>query len=282
MAKIKRVCLYCGKEFEVKAYEITRGKGKYCSPQCQYKGQIRKVKRVCEWCGKKFEVKLSRIKKGRGKYCSQKCAGKARGERSRSKRICEYCHKEFIALNSELRKGKARFCSRECVFNSISNKIKCICKECGKDFEIKPSGLKRSRGHFCSRTCAAKNNRRNRKGFPTHHTKPERIFEGICKKHNLPFKYTGDSSFWIGKNPSINPDFVECNGKKIVVEIFGDWWHSPILNKNISYVQTYEGRNKKLKEYGWKLIVFWETDLLREDVETFVLNKLDDCIRGEK
>ena len=110
--------------------------------------------------------------------------------------------------------------------------------------------------------------RKHQKPFPTHHTNPELIFEAICKKHDLPFKYTGDGSFWI-KN--LNPDFVECNGKKIAVEIFGDYWHSPLLRNTVSYNQTYEGRKKVLKKYGWKLIVLWESDLKREDAEQFVL-----------
>lgn len=117
--------------------------------------------------------------------------------------------------------------------------------------------------------------RKRQKGFPKHHTKPEKIWEGIViDKHSLPFKYTGDGSFWIGKNPTINPDFVECNGKKIAVEIFS-YWHDPLRRHcKVPYGQTYEGRKKILEEYGWKLVVFWQEDLEREDAEEFVLNVL--------
>lgn len=117
--------------------------------------------------------------------------------------------------------------------------------------------------------------RMRRKGFPQHHTKPELIFEEICKKYNLPYRYTGDGAFWIGKNPSVNPDFVECNGKKIAVEIFS-YWHDPLRRHcKVRYSQTYEGRKKILKKYGWALIVFWEDDLKREGVEQFVLSTLN-------
>ena len=89
--------------------------------------------------------------------------------------------------------------------------------------------------------------RKLQKHFPKHHTKPEVIFEEICKKYNLSFKYTGDGSFWIGKNPSINPDFVECNGKKIAVEIFS-YWHDPLRRfGKVPYSGTYEGRKAILK-----------------------------------
>lgn len=117
--------------------------------------------------------------------------------------------------------------------------------------------------------------RKNQKSFPRHHTKPELIFEEICKKYDLPYKYTGDGAFWIGKNPSVNPDFVDCNGKKIAVEIFS-YWHDPIRRfGKVRYSHTYEGRKAILKKYGWKLIVFWQEDLEREDAEQFVLSVLE-------
>ena len=113
------------------------------------------------------------------------------------------------------------------------------------------------------------------KKVKTHHTYPERVFERICKDCNLPYKYTGDGSFWIGRNPSINPDFVDCNGGKTAIEVFGDYWHSPLLNRNIRYPQTLKGRKKQLKKYGWRLIVLWECDLRRSDATQFVLNTLE-------
>ena len=145
-------------------------------------------------------------------------------------------------------------------------KIKRICEICGEEFEVYPSVVKTGGGRFHSRSCNRKAQR-----FPTHHTKPELIFEGICKRHNLPFIYTGDSSFWIH---NINPDFIECNGKKIVVEVFGDWWHSPLLNRKLGERSILTYRKRILKKYGWRLVVFWQSDLLREDAEQFVLNTL--------
>lgn len=113
--------------------------------------------------------------------------------------------------------------------------------------------------------------RKLQKAMPKHHTKPELIFEAICKKHNLPFKYTGDGRFWI---ENINPDFVECNGKKIAVEVYGDYWHSPLLRPDMKEIQNPIYRMGVLKKYGWKLAAFWESDLLREDAEAFVLSTL--------
>jgi len=65
----------------------------------------------------------------------------------------------------------------------------------------------------------------------------ERLRKGMCIKPNKvesflgavldemypgEWKYTGDFSFMInGKSP----DFVNCNGQKKIIELFGDYWH---------------------------------------------------------
>jgi len=106
--------------------------------------------------------------------------------------------------------------------------------------------------------------------IPTHHTKPELKFEEICKKYNLPYKYVGDGKFWV---ENINPDFVESNGKKIAVEIFGNYWHSPLLNPKLREDRTLPYREKTLKKYGWKLIVFWEDELKSKNAEEIVMDR---------
>lgn len=161
------------------------------------------------------------------------------------------------------------------------------CAFCNKEKRIPPSWIRKGAGKYCSISCKGKAQegkrisektrkkmreaRKARKGFPQHHTKAELKFEAICKKNNLPFKYTGNGSFWI---ENINPDFVECNSKKIAIGVFGDYWHSPLLRSKIPYSQTYKGRKKILRKYGWKLIIFWEKDMLRMDAEQFVVAEL--------
>lgn len=124
-------------------------------------------------------------------------------------------------------------------------------------------------GKYCSQRCNRKAQR-----FPTHHTKPERIFKQICKKNNLDFHYVGDGQLWIGKDKVLNPDFIEANGKKICIEIMGAYWHSPLLNKNLREDALLSFREKHYKKYKWTSIFIWDTDLLREDAEQFVLNTL--------
>ena len=133
-----------------------------------------------------------------------------------------------------------------------------------KYFKNNPLGLERLR------------KMRKHQKFPQHHTKPELIFENICKQNNLDFHYVGDGSLWIGKKgeKQLNPDFIEANGKKIIVEVFGDYWHSPLLNRNMKEYGTFEYRKEHYKQFGWKSIFLWESDLKRKDAGEFVLNLL--------
>lgn len=145
-----------------------------------------------------------------------------------------------------------------------------------KDPEYRKEQIAKSQSKTAreKRAIKARENRKHQV-FPTHHTKPEMMFLGICKKHNLPFKYVGDSTFWI---ENINPDFVECTGRKIAIEIFGDYWHSPLLRPTLRDTMRYDVRRKILKKCGWTPVIFWESDITRPDAEKFVLSTLKGVI----
>ena len=104
-------------------------------------------------------------------------------------------------------------------------------------------------------------------------TKPEQRFIEIIEKHNLPYRYTGNGDVMIGKK---NPDFFNTNGNKVVIEIFGKAFHSPLFTyiDNIPYNRTYKGTIEHYKKYGLKCIIFWDRDILREDAERFIIHTL--------
>ena len=88
--------------------------------------------------------------------------------------------------------------------------------------------------------------------------KPEKILIRLLRENNLPYKYTGDGSFWI---ENLNPDFVECNGKKKCIEVFGEYHHNPLLKKGLPWSRTQIGREEILKKYGWECLVIWDNEL---------------------
>ena len=77
------------------------------------------------------------------------------------------------------------------------------------------------------------------------------------------WKFTGDFSFLLnGKNP----DFVNCNGKKLIIELFGEPWHKG---------ETQADRAKFFSPFGYKTLVIWwkelkKTDELKSKIERFV------------
>jgi len=80
-------------------------------------------------------------------------------------------------------------------------------------------------------------------------TSIEKQFMEICDRHDLPFKYVGDGQFWI---EGMNPDFVNVNGRKVAIEILGDYWHNE---------DEFRKRKGKFSKYGWKCIGIWGHEL---------------------
>jgi very-short-patch-repair endonuclease len=64
------------------------------------------------------------------------------------------------------------------------------------------------------------------------------------------WKYVGDGQIWIaGKNP----DFINVNGKKALIELFGNYFHKPVDE---------EVRKSHFKQFGFDTIVIWENEFL--------------------
>ena len=77
---------------------------------------------------------------------------------------------------------------------------------------------------------------------------------GILQKH-FPhqWRYCGNFSFIIG---SRNPDFVNIDGRKQVIELYGDYWHKG---------ESGEERINHFKEYGFDCLIIWESELGNEE-----------------
>lgn len=80
-------------------------------------------------------------------------------------------------------------------------------------------------------------------------TRPEKQLIEIVKKFNLPFRYTGNGSFWVG---NLNPDFVSTNGGKSIIEVYGDYWH-----RN----DDPQERINFFERFGYKSMIIWEHEL---------------------
>jgi hypothetical protein len=87
--------------------------------------------------------------------------------------------------------------------------------------------------------------------------KPETVILNLLNSlYPDEWKYTGDFSFTInGKSP----DFVNCNGQKKIIELFGDYWHRG---------QNPQDRIDAFKPFGYDTLVIWERELKDMDLVT--------------
>lgn len=291
MKRVLVVCQTCGKDFGVHPYRSTTAR--FCSRACHGRWQSQQLggtnpkwkRRVvrCAGCGKSFSSKLDQLKRGWGRFCSQSCRGQWqaqlwRGDRSpvwkAKATVCLQCGAKMFVPPNRLQKGGGKFCSKDCHYrwNSINQRgprhhqwssVVRDCLNCGERVFVQPNLLRRGGGKYCSPRCRTHHMRAHGRFGSIKPTKPERWFEALCAKHGLPYRYVGDGRFWI---EGVNPDFVNTNGRKVAVEIFGTYWHDPQRNPSVKYPQTLGGRKQILRQYGWDCIIIWENELEEESV----------------
>lgn len=126
---------------------------------------------------------------------------------------------------------------------------------------------KDKKGIYSQETIEKIRQARMKQRIPTSNTLPERKFMQMIKDYNLPYKYTGNGEIWIHHK---NPDFINVNGKKEVVEIFGRYWHTK--GQGLSGKTREENKTKEhYKNYGFDCIVIWDDEI---DNKQLVLEKL--------
>ena len=99
-------------------------------------------------------------------------------------------------------------------------------------------------------------------------TMPEKhlsyVLRNLCPGE---FGYNGDFRLGVSIGKKV-PDFVNVNGKKKLIEVFGNYWHqSQDPTRLITY---YSG-------FGWDCLVIWENELkdlncIRKKIKTFLYN----------
>ena len=83
----------------------------------------------------------------------------------------------------------------------------------------------------------------------------ERRILNIIEREKLPYRFSGDGSFVLG---GYNPDFVQVNGKKKVIEVFGDYWHT---NKKVEWHRTELGRINVCMQFGFDCLILWQSEI---------------------
>lgn len=95
------------------------------------------------------------------------------------------------------------------------------------------------------------------------------LFNLLSELYPDDWKYVGDGSLIIGR---LNPDFVNVNGKKQIIELFGDYWHKE---------QEEQARINRFTEYGFATLIIWENELKDLGRVTNKIREFSECRTGQ-
>lgn len=91
--------------------------------------------------------------------------------------------------------------------------------------------------------------------------KQEQILISVLSKEFPQFAYNGDFSQGVMLSGLI-PDFINVNGQKEVIELYGDYWHS---KDGTRWRQTELGRIMTYNSVGYHCLVIWQSELKNPD-----------------
>lgn len=97
------------------------------------------------------------------------------------------------------------------------------------------------------------------------HAKPNQVEQKVLKaidEYGLPYVYNGAYCHLLIQGRC--PDFINANGEKAVIEVFGDYWHK----RTKDYFQTEVGRQELFNSLGFRLLVLWGSHIKEASVET--------------
>lgn len=105
----------------------------------------------------------------------------------------------------------------------------------------------------------------------------ERLDELLQKLFPGDHKFVGDGEVIIG---SKCPDFINVNGQKKIIEMFGDYWHGEEFTGRTK-IEEENQRIECFAQYGYKTLIIWECELsninvLNEKITVFAKKGLED------
>ncbi|MBE3101960.1 MAG: hypothetical protein IMZ47_06785 [Firmicutes bacterium] len=105
--------------------------------------------------------------------------------------------------------------------------------------------------------------------------KPEKLLNEFLKKlFPNEWQYVGNSQFSLaGKNP----DFINVNGQKKIIEFNGDWWHGPEITGRTKEEEEQQ-RIDLFAQHGYQTLVIWECELKDETGLKIKLQEFCDVI----
>lgn len=240
-------CQVCGKEIWVRpSAENTK---KYCSRACQLLGRpkdsFRGYLRSPEWRQQASELR-------RGRPVTQD-----------TRRKISAAHKGIPHSEETLRRIRAaasrrrRRVEKDCVVCShpfsviparAETKVTC-CRECWVELQRRLMKERMSNKEFREKALRGLLHR-------TSPNNPERNLQDILARlYPSEWEYVGDGKVVLD---GLIPDFINVNGKKQVIELFGDYWHTKRVR---NWRGTELGRIMAFNALGFSCLVVWQHEL---------------------
>lgn len=238
-------CQDCGKEVNCLTTKICKS--------C-YTKRRRKNISCCVDCGKK----LTKQSSTRCWECWKKlhpdrfCIGCGKRLVSKKQKRCKTCHTKLQ------RKNKLKVCCVVCG-KTLKTRDKNT-KRCWKCYiktkEVSKETKKKYRNHMKKQWKINKNEivKKIMKGLQLKPNKPEKILSQLCLiLFNRDYKYVGDGQVIL---EGFNPDFINVNGQKKIIELYGNYWHN-----KADYKERDKRRLKSYTRLGYKTLIIWEHEL---------------------
>lgn len=216
----KDACKTCKEPFLAPKHH--HSKNDYCCHKCVPARWGKDNPRYGKHCTEEHKRKISESEKG--KMVSEKTRQKLSKTRLK-----------YIKENPELAYEQSAKSGKKLKGKKQSKEVVDAVKEKWKDPEYKAKKLKQMMKHM-------KPNR------------PENKIIKICEKFGLPYDFIGNGALIIG---GFNPDFVNTGDKKLIIEVFGGYWHN-----RVGWTTRDRHRLKTFSDNGYKTLVLWENQLV--------------------
>lgn len=254
---ISVTCQQCGKEFTAYRWDISHGR-KFCSYQCYHQSRRQRIRRVCQQCGEVFEVQVARINYSRGIFCSPEC------------HYTYYENKPFpgdpITRTQKQAESLRERYKSDPRFRQMAAKA---AHTLWNNPDYHQTASERMKRQWQDPAFRDKRIAAVMKGS---HKKPNRaeLYLDVLLQELLlgEYKYVGDGQFILGGKC---PDWMNVNGQKKLIELFGDYWHQG---------ENPQERIDHYKQYGFDTLVIWEHEL-KELSKDKILDKVR-VFQGER
>ena len=207
--------------------------------KCNRKIDPRNKSKLCIICYRQYRRQIA--KKNQDNHCID-CNKKIDFRSTR-------CHKCYLKFNIGMKNSNFKGSI------AVTNK-KYYCKDCDKKVWYGST-----RCHSCAQKLKWQTKeyrvntvRASIKGLLIKPNKPEKCLNKLLNKLFLKeYKFVGDGKLIVG---GFCPDFVNINGQKKLIELYGDYWH-----KRPEVLKRDKRRKIAYKKYGYKTLIIWEHEL---------------------